>query len=315
MQTRTLRNGVEMPVLAFGCAFGDWVGRTDFQGILPEQAWRAFPLALKTGYRSFDGAHVYCTERILGGMLGQEFAKGTLKRDDLFLTTKVAHPNAPILSPLRTWDFNEVDDVARKVREQLHWSLDDLCVGYVDLLLIHWPGPFENKDKEAARKTRATIWKTFIELYKRGLTRAIGVSNFSIEHLKELMEDVPEEAPMVNQIEIHPYCRYPALEAFCDEQEIVLSAYSPFASGAFDMFKDETLLSIAKQHNVSVGQMILRWHVQSGRTALPKTSKEHRMLENLDIFGFTLTDEEIKQIDQLGVGTPQRTNFVPDNIL
>jgi diketogulonate reductase-like aldo/keto reductase len=319
----TLHNGVTMPTLAFGCAFGDWVGNTEFQGFLPEQAWRAVSLALDNGYRAFDGARAYGTERIVGTLLGQRFASGELTRDELFITTKLAHPAAPPhinISHRRTWDADKVDDIAQKVRDDMVDTLDDLGLGYVDLLLMHWPGGFgqhTSRDPHFPRKARATIWRAFCALAEKGATRAIGVSNFTITHLRQLMEDVPEPGrrPTVNQVEIHPYCRDPELESFCRDQGIVVTAYAPFASGAFGMLEDPALVSIAARHGKTPGQVVLRWHVQSGRTALPKTSKAARMLENRDIYDFELSDSEMRRINALGAGQVRRTCPDPSTVL
>lgn len=310
-----LHNGVTMPTLAFGCAFGDWVGRMDFQGFLPEQAWRAVSLALDNGYRAFDGARVYGTERIVGTLLGQRFASGELSREELFITTKLAHPAAPPhvnISHKRTWDADKVEDIAQRVRDDMVDTLDELGLGYVDLLLMHWPGSFgynTTGDPDFPRKARATIWRTFCELADKGAARAIGVSNFTIGHLRQLMQDVPEPElrPTVNQMEIHPYCRDPALEGYCRDHGIVVTAYAPFASGTFGLLEDPALVAIAERHGKTTGQIVLRWHVQSGRTALPKTSKARRMGENRDIYDFALSDEEMRAIDALGAGEPRRT--------
>ena len=315
LRTITLHNGVTMPTLAFGCAFGDWVGRTEFQGFLPEQAWRAVSLALDNGYRAFDGARVYGTERIVGILLGQRFASGALTREELFITTKLAHPATPPhvnISHKRTWDPDKVDDIAQRVRDDMVDTLDDLGLGYVDLLLMHWPGSFDENttgDPDFPRKARATIWRTFCELADKGAARAIGVSNFTIGHLRQLMDDVPEpeRRPTVNQVEIHPYCRDPELETFCRERGIVVTAYAPFASGAFGLLQDPALAAIAERHGKTTGQIVLRWHVQSGRTALPKTSKTKRMAENRAIYDFVLSDEEMRAIDALGADEVRRT--------
>ena len=313
-----LANGTRMPSVAFGCAFGDWVGATDFQGFLPEQAWHALALAWEAGYRSFDGAHAYGTEGILGSVLGQHFASGEITRDDVFLTTKLAHPAAPPhvnISHLRTWDADKVPDIAGRVRDDMMRSLDELHVGYVDLLLMHWPGPFGNEDPAFARAARKAIWQTFSEFLEKGATRAVGVSNFTADHLRDLMTDVPDFKPMVNQIEVHPYCRDPELEGFCREQGIVVSAYAPFASGAFGLLRDPVLVAIAERLGVGTGQVVLRWHLQSGRTVLPKSSNLGRMRQNLDLFGFALTDEDMAAIDALGEGDAQRTCPAPDTVL
>ena len=323
LRTVRLHNGVTMPTLAFGCAFGDWVGRTDFQGFLPEQAWRSVSLALDNGYRAFDGARVYGTERIVGTLLGQRFASGELTREELFITTKLAHPAAPPhvnISHRRTWDADKVDDIAQRVRDDMADTLDDLGLGYVDLLLMHWPGGFgENTtgDPDFPRKARATIWRTFCELADKGAARAIGASNFTIGHLRELMEDIPEpdRRPTVNQVEIHPYCRDAALETFCREQGIVVTAYAPFASGAFGLLQDPALVAIADRHGKSTGQVVLRWHVQSGRTALPKTSNARRMTENRDIDDFALSEDEMSAIDALGAGEARRTCPDPASVV
>ena len=206
-------------------------------------------------------------------------------------------------------------DIAQRVRDDMMRTLDDLRLGYVDLLLMHWPGPFENRDAAFAREARKTIWETFGELHAKGAARAIGVSNFTTGHLTQLMEDVPDVRPAVNQVEVHPYCRDPELEAFCREQGIVVSAYAPFASGAFDLLRDPVIVAAAERHGVGTGQVILRWHVQSGRTVLPKSSNLERMRQNLDIFGFALTDDEMRAIDALGAGEARRTCPNPADVL
>lgn len=307
-----------MPTVAFGCAFGDWVGGSTFQGFLPELAWRSLTEALGAGYRTFDGAHAYGTESILGALLGQRFASGGLEREDVFVTTKLAHPETPPhinISHLRTWDADKVDDVPRRLRDDLMRTLEDLHLGYVDLLLMHWPGPFANTDPAFARKTRRVIWETFLSFREKGAARAIGVSNFTAAHLQDLMEDLPGTEPAVNQVEVHPYCRDPRLEAFCAEHGVVVTAYAPFASGAFGLLQDPALVSIAEAHGVGVGQVVLRWHLQSGRTVLPKSSNPKRMRQNLDLFDFALTNEEVAAIDALGTGEPRRTCPDPATVL
>ena len=317
-----LHNGVTMPTLAFCCAIGDSEGTSEYQGFLPEQAWRAVSLALDSGYRAFDGARAYGTERIVGTLLGQRFASGDLTRDEIFITTKLAHPAAPPhinISHRRTWDADKVDDIARKVQDDMVDTLDDLGLGYGDLLLMHWPGGFEphsSNDPDFPRKARATVWRAFCALADKGAARAIGVSNFTITHLRQLMDDIPEpeRRPTVNQVEIHPYCRDPGLEAFCRDQGIVVTAYAPFASGAFGMLQDPALATIAERHGKTPGQVVLRWHVQSGRTALPKTTKAKRMAENRDIYDFELSDDEMRTIDVLGAGEARRTCPDPSTV-
>ena len=130
------------------------------------------------------------------------------------------------------------------------------------------------------------------------------------------MADVPEpeRRPTVNQVEIHPYCRDSELENFCRDQGIVVTAYTPFASGAFGMLKDAALTSVAERHGKTPGQVVPRWHVQSGRTALPKTSKAERMVENRDIYDFQLTNGEMRIIDALGDEEARRTCPDPSTV-
>jgi len=314
-RTQPLSNGVQMPRVAFGCAFGDWVGRSTFQGFLPEQAWRAFRHALDAGYRAFDGAHAYATERILGASLGPRFTSGEFSRDQLFITTKLAHPDVDPsvnISHLRTWNAEDVPDVGQRMRDDLARTLDDLGMGYVDLCLIHWPATFGAVNHAFARRARAEMWEAMIGFLDKGAARAIGVANFSVRHLSELAQDFPDRPPMVNQVEIHPYCRDPQLEAYCAEHGIVLSAYAPFASGAFDIFSDPTLNDIAKAHGITVGQVILRWHLQQGRTVLPKSTNAARMAQNLNLFDVHLRAEEMEAIDALAPEEPKRTCAAPD---
>ncbi len=318
LETVTLSNGVRMPSVSFGCAFGDWVGATDFQGFLPEHAWRAVTLAIDAGYRAFDGAHAYGTEGIVGRLIGARLASGELERGDLFITSKLAHPAAPPhinISHLRTWDADKVPNIGQRLRNDLMRTLDDLSFGYVDLLLVHWPGVFENRDAAFARESREEIWRTFVDFLGKGAARAIGVSNFSVTHLAQLIEDVPDVTPMVNQVEVHPYCRDAALEDFCRDHDIVVSAYAPFASGAFGLLADPVLVAIAERHGVGPGQVVLRWHLQHGRIVLPKSSNAERMRQNLELFHFSLSESELDAIDGLGTGEARRTCPDPAAVL
>lgn len=314
METVALANGVRLPRIGFGCAFGDWTGQSEFQGFLPEQAWRALSLALEAGYRAFDGAHCYGTEHHMGDVFGRAFAAGELERGDLFLTTKLAHPPAPpevAISHRRTWDWKAVPDIARRVADDFDFSKEQLGIGYFDLLLMHWPGPFDNKDRAFAREARATIWKVFETLLERGETRAIGVSNFAERHLSELSEDATV-APMVNQIELHPYCQNPELVRFCRERDIVVEAYAPFASGSVGLFDDPVIQEIADATERSPGQVILRWHLQHGHVVLPKSTNRERMAENLALFDFSLDDDAVRKIDALAPEEPKRSTQNPD---
>jgi diketogulonate reductase-like aldo/keto reductase len=320
MQYATLSNGVKIPVIGCGCAFGDWTGRSTFQGFLPEQAYRSTELAIRHGIRHFDGAHAYSTERAVGSVLGRHLSDGTISRDDVFLTTKLCHPAAPphvAISHLRTWNFRDVKSIEERVRDDFAKSLDDLGVGYVDLCLMHWPGAFNEKDSNFARQSRSAVWRTFEHFLKLGTARAIGVCNFTAEHLTQLMEDGVDVAPMVNQVELHPYCQDLKLEAFCKSKGIVLEAYAPFASGAFGLLQDPVVSDIAVRHNKNCGQVILRWHLQLGHVVLPKSTSAERIASNLEIFDFELSQDEMLAITSLQpeAVAPRRTCPDPASIL
>jgi diketogulonate reductase-like aldo/keto reductase len=303
MQRVALANGTSIPVVGSGCAFGNWTEPPPaFQGFLPEQAHRSTTLALDAGVRHFDGAHAYGTERALGAVLGRRFADGSLTRDDVFLTTKLCHPAAPphiAISHLRTWNMRDVASIEQRVRDDMARSLDDLGVGFVDLLLMHWPGGFAETDAAFARQCRAVVWATFEQFLAVGTAKAIGVCNFTATHLEHLLEDGAKIVPMVNQVELHPYCQDAALEAFCRAKNIVLEAYAPFASGAFDLLKDPVIAEIAARHAKNSGQVILRWHVQLGHVVLPKSNNAARLASNLQIFDFELSAAEMAAITAL----------------
>lgn len=313
----TLNNGVDIPAVGFGCAFGNWTDESAMMGFQPDEAWRTLTLALEAGYAHFDGAHVYGTERHLGDIVGRAMAEGRLTRDDVFITTKLAHPNTPpeVAIPHHLcWDWDQVPDLQQRVRDDFEASKEKLGVGRIDLLLMHWPGPFGNKDKGFAKDARLAIWEVLESYLQRGDARAIGVCNFSQEHLADLI-DAGRTLPAVNQIEYHPYCQDRELAAYCETKGIVIEAYAPFASGAFGLLKDSTIQKIADELGVSTGQTILRWHLQSGRIVLPKSTNAKRMAQNLDLFQFALNETQMEQIDRLAPAEAKRSTSDPSDIV
>ena len=315
--TRSLSNGVQIPVVGFGCAFGNWTGGEVMQGFLPDEAWRSLTVALNAGFRHFDCAHCYGTERHLGDVLGRAMADGLVRREDLFVTTKLAHPKAPphvAISQLLTWNWNDVPDIQQRTLDDFERSKEKLGLGYVDLLLMHWPGTFGNEDPGFAREARLAIWEVFESLLERGDARAIGVCNFTESHLGELV-GAGRTVPMVNQTELHPYCQDPRLTAFCEQHGIVVEAYAPFASGAFGLLKDPVITGIAESLGLSTGQVILGWHLQQGHVVLPKSSNENRIAQNLDLFGFELSDAQMERIMSLAPIETMRTTVDPESIL
>ena len=238
-----------------------------------EETRRIVGEALDVGYRFVDTAASYENER----GVGQGIADSGLPREQVFVSTK-----------LRGRDQG-YDSAKRALRD----SLDRLRTGYVDLYLIHWPLPRLDRYVES--------WRAMEELMAEGLTRAIGVSNFLPEHLDRLAA-VSSTVPAVNQIECHP--RDPQLEQRADDARrgIVTESWSPLANGG-ELLREPVLAGIGERHGRTPAQAVLRWHVQQGLVTFPKASSRGRLVENLDVFGFALTDEDLAGIATLADGT------------
>ena len=223
--------------------------------------------ALRLGYRSIDTARLYRNEEAVG----RAVRDSGIPRDQLFVTTKV-------------WN----DDMrADRVEAAFDESLQRLGLEYVDLVLLHWP----------IKGKLVSSWKALERCQRAGKARAIGVSNFMIPHLDELLAQA-DVVPAVNQIELHPYLQSRPLLNHCEAKGIRMEAWSPLMQ-AGPIMKDPVLARIAKTHGKSVAQIILRWDVQSGVVTIPKSVREARMIENSDIFGFALSDAEMREIDAL----------------
>jgi 2,5-diketo-D-gluconate reductase A len=238
-----------------------------------EETRRIVGEALDVGYRFVDTAASYENER----GVGQGIADSALPREQVFVSTK-----------LRGRDQG-YDSAKRALRD----SLDRLGTGYVDLYLIHWPLPRLDRYVES--------WLAMEELLAEGLTRAIGVSNFLPEHLDRLAA-ASSTVPAVNQIECHP--RDPQLEQRADDARrgIVTESWSPLANGG-ELLRQPVLAGIGERHGRTPAQVVLRWHVQQGLVTFPKASTRGRLVENLDVFGFALTDEDLAGIATLADGT------------
>lgn len=254
--TVELGGGVQIPQLGFG-TFQIW----------PYEAQQVVEDALAFGYRHIDTAAAYCNEGQVGAAL-----KATGMADRTFVTTK-----------LRNGDQG-VDETLRGCEE----SLGLLGIDAIDLYLIHWPAPTLGRYVDA--------WKTMVELQRRGLVRAIGVSNFLPEHLECIIEETGV-VPAVNQIESHPRFWQPELEAYCAERGIAIEAYSPLGHGKD--IESEPVCAAAERLDVTSAQVVLRWHAQKGHIVLPKSTEPARMKQNMDIYGFELTDDEVAAIDAL----------------
>jgi len=297
--TLQLANGVQMPALGFGCAFGNWTDRSKFFGFQPDLGWAAVPAAFRAGFRHFDVALIYGSHRVVGASLGAELARGSVKREDIFVTSKVFHPAAEIaLNRMdKCFDFSlgrlQVKD---RILLDVEKCLDELNLGYLDLLLMHWPGDHNTTDVARGRALRKEVWAAFEEVLKSGRARAIGVSNFLVRHLEGLKEDGATIAPMVNQIEVNPYITQQEVVSYCQANNIHVSAWAPFGSGDSSLLSDPLLVSLATKYGKNVGQVILRWLYQRGMSSLPKSSNEGRMRSNMQIFDFTLDPEDVEAV-------------------
>ncbi|MFJ8416943.1 aldo/keto reductase [Bacillus paramycoides] len=235
--------------------------------------------AIKNGYRSIDTAAIYKNEE----GVGQAIRESGIPREELFITSKV-------------WNSDQGYELTLQAFET---TLEKLGLEYLDLYLVHWP--VKGKYTES--------WKALEKLYTDGRVRAIGVSNFHIHHLQDVFE-IAEIKPMVNQVEYHPRLAQEELHTFCKEHGIQLEAWSPLMQG--QLLDNLTLQEIAAKYNKSTAQVILRWDLQNEVVTIPKSIKEHRIIENANIFDFELSTDDMKAIQALNenhrVG-PDPNNF------
>ena len=235
--------------------------------------------ALKIGYRQIDTASFYGNE--VG--IGNGIKESGINREDIFLVTKL-------------WNDDHGYD---KTIEAFNKSLERLQVDYIDLYLVHWPN-----------KLNSETWKAFEYLYKTGKVKSIGVCNFKIGHLEELKKTA-QIMPMVNQIEIHPQSSKNDMLSYCEENNIQLVAWSPIMRGK--LFSNELMIGLAEKYKKTIAQIILRWHMQRGVIPIPKSSNEERIKENLSIFDFELSNDDIKTIDLLNEEDNVSVSGVPEN--
>lgn len=243
-----------------------------------DEAVTAVGLALEAGYRSIDTASAYGNER----GVGRAVRESGLPREEIFVTTKL-------------WNADHGYDQALKAFDT---SLDKLGAEYVDLYLIHWPMP--------ARDDYVETWRALERIAGEGRARAVGVSNFAVPHLKRLAAETGV-VPAVNQIELHPYLTQTELRAYHAEHGIATEAWSPLGQGR-GLLNDPALARIAAAHDRSPAQIVLRWHLQSGNIAIPKSVTPSRITENHNISDFTLTPQEMTAIDSLN----SNTRYGPD---
>ncbi|CAB9509894.1 Deoxymugineic acid synthase 1 [Seminavis robusta] len=304
----TLRNGVRMPLFSMGVAHvtsGSPLVENNrtFVGFSPSKSFRQIELSLQKGIRSFDTALVYGTQPHLGQVLGQWWASGRLQsREEVFITTKVftfpAHKFG--LKRNHPWNLNDLtpQQVSIQTEDYIEQCLHELNVGYIDLLLMHWPsGP--GQEEGISRQRRLAAWKVFEDFYDRGWVRAVGVSNFSERHIDQLMQDGAIIWPMVNQIEASPYLQYESILRYCQDHEIQPQSYAPLGSGLLNVQEDAVLLELANVHQKDVGQVVFRYLIQRGYAIAFLTQSPNRMVSNLDVFDFELNEDELKAIHSL----------------
>lgn len=264
----TLNNGVHMP----------WLGLGVWKTKEGQEVIGAVKTALQLGYRSIDTAAIYGNEE----GVGQGLRESGVPREDIFVTTKVWNSDQGYESTLKAFEA----------------SRKRLGLETIDLYLVHWAKP----------ATYRETWKALVHLQKEGLVRAIGVSNFQIHHLQQIIEDTGV-APAVNQVECHPLLSQKELLAFTREHNIQLEAWSPLMQGNLDL---PVLTQLASKYGKSPAQIVLRWDIQNGVVIIPKSVTENRIRENANIFDFELSSEDMALID--GLNQNKRFGGDPDNV-
>lgn len=275
--TFTLSNGVKIPGIGFGT----------YKSVDGNDAEESVRTAIACGMRHIDCAAFYKNEEGSGRGIRMGMEENGLSRSDIFVTSKV-------------WTSDKAyDDAVRSCRK----SLSDLGLEYLDLLLVHWPA--DDHTYPDWKEMNFDTWRAFTDLYKDGLVRAIGVSNFWPEHLEPLMDT--EVPPMVNQIEYHPGYMQNGYSGYCPEDVaayskelgLIVEAWSPL--GRAKVLDDPLLLSIAEKYGKTVSQICLRWEVQHEIVPLPKSVHKERIKENTEVFDFELSDDDMDLIDRMPI--------------
>lgn len=277
--TYKLNNGVDIPIIGFGT----WQTPN---GAIAENAVLT---ALNNGYRHIDTAAAYGNE----ASVGRAIKKSGIDRHAIFVTTKLNNP----------------DHGNRATQQAIDKSLQELGLDYIDLYLIHWPNPVMARDNWA--ELNAQSWRAMEEAVEAGKIRAIGVSNFRKHHLQELFKTA-EIMPAINQNYLNPSDLQPDVTQYCDDLGIFNEAYSPLGTGG--LLSNPMVTGVAKNHDKTPAQVLIRWSLQHGFIPLPKSVHGDYIVANTKVFDFNLTDEEMKNLDELhgstGVATdPDKTDF------
>jgi len=272
----TLNNGLEMPLIGYG------VFRVPEGDDLAE----AVKTAIAKGYRSIDTAQVYRNEESVGRGIRAAIDEGLVTREELFVTSKVWNDGLSYEETLAAYDS----------------SLEKLGLDYLDLYLVHWPGIDTNY---------IHVYKALEKIYQDGRVRSIGVSNFHVHHLENLLKET-SVVPVINQIEFHPHLTQEEVRAYCKEKGIQVEAWSPLMNGS--LLEESLIQQLASNYGKTPAQIVLRYDVQHGVVTIPKTMTPARMTENLTVFDFALAEEEMAQLDRLNDGLrcgpdPEKFNF------
>ena len=263
MKNIALYNGILMPEIGFGT----WKAPTG------EVTVEAVKAAIECGYTHIDCAAIYGNEKEVG--LG--IKESNVDRKNLFITSKL---------------WNDVRGYQETI-DAFNKTLNDLQLDYLDLYLIHWPRPVKYHDNYIEKNIES--WKAMEDLYKQGKIKAIGVSNFKVHHMEEIMENC-EIKPMVNQIEFHPSCLEKEIRDFCKKENIVVTGYSPLANGK--VFECKELVEFSEKYGVSIAQLCIRYALQHNVIPLVKSVTKERIKANLNV-NFVISDEDMEKIDKI----------------
>ncbi|MGW7927379.1 aldo/keto reductase [Staphylococcus xylosus] len=262
MENITFYNGNEMPIVGLGT----------FRVENNDECAASVKHAIENGYTHIDTAMIYENEDKVGQGIAEGLASTGLKRSDLFITSKL-------------W----LDDYGRQnVADAYETSLNKLGLDYLDLYLMHWPGTDE--------ALMIDTWQGMEDLYKNDKVKNIGVSNFNIEHLEALLAQVSIK-PVINQVEFHPYLLQSSLNRYLEVQNIHMESWSPLMNA--QILEDETVNAVANEVDKSPAQVIIRWNVEHGVVVIPKSVTPSRIEENINVFDFALTAEQIEKLDNL----------------